>query len=101
MDFLEQLDLQTFTDRVNQTRRADPRRVTQAGYKLVKGALRIRHNGPTGNVVDVDDVLGSVMNRKKPVTKPAEAVGAWLKSLERDSAQGIDCSAEMHKALLR
>lgn len=100
VDLLGELDFETFTDRVNQTRAADPRRVTAAGYKLVKGALRIRQN-ESGTAVDPNDVLGSVMaSKRKPVTKPAEALGVWLKSLERDSAQGIDCSAEMRKALL-
>lgn len=99
MDLLGELDFETFTERVNQTR-PDPRRVTQAGYKLIKGALRIRQSEPDGSAVDLNDVLGSVMSKRKPITKPAEAVGAWLKSLERDSSQGIDCSAEMRKALL-
>jgi len=69
------LDLQDFVAHATSAK-ADPVRVTKAARALVDGALRIR----TGN----DGIFGNVI----PVTKPVEAVGAWLKSIERDMIGG-------------
>lgn len=55
----------------------DPTRLAQAGMNLVNGALRIRRGG--------DGVYGTV---DRPVTKPIEAVRAWIDSMAREVEEG-------------
>ena len=83
------IDLDAFAARVN-ARRSDPRRVALAGRNLIDGALRIRRGG--------DGLYGTPT---RPITKPAEAVGAWLKAMEREAAAGpFHRQAEMREALM-
>lgn len=71
------LDFPAFTARVGAARAHDPARVVRAASNLVEGALRIRR----GN----EGLYGVV---ERPVTKPAEALGSWIHSLEREIVGG-------------
>lgn len=88
------MDLPNFAQRASSAHRVDPRRVVRAGQKLINGALRIRRGGD-GIYHNRDTVMGL-----PPVTKPAEAIGAWLQSLAGEAASGERCEAEMQEALL-
>jgi hypothetical protein len=85
-------DFEAFAAKAEAAKRADPSQVARAGLNLVDGAIRIRRGG--------DGLYGDV---EKPITKQAEAVGEWLKSLERDattSGPAFRRSAEMREALV-
>lgn len=85
------IDLEAFAQRAQHARKADPARVARAGLNLVDGALRIRRGG--------DGLYGEV---ERPTTKPVEAVGAWIRALEREASSGSPFyrSAEMREALV-
>ncbi len=84
------LDLATFAVRAGRAKPADAARVARATRSLVDGALRIRR----GN----DGLYGDVL---KPVTKPAEAIGAWLRSIEREVDEGaFHRAAELREAMI-
>ena len=70
------MDFTAFTARVGQAKKKHPGRLLDAGRGLVDGALRIRRGG--------DGLYGELPAR--PVTKPAEAVGAWLEALSEEAA---------------
>lgn len=96
------LDLQAFTRRIGRVRPADPRRVARAGLNMVDNALRIRRSEGQ-QAVDPADVLGSwLYPNQRPITKPAEAVGAWLKSIASDIDEDVpfDRVAEMREAMI-
>ncbi len=84
-------DFVAFVQRATQARKAEPLQVARAGRNLIDGALRIRRGG--------DGLYAEV---ERPITKPAEAVGAWMGSLERqlDSGQPFGRAAEMREALV-
>lgn len=66
---------------------ANPRSVARATLGLVDGALRIRRAG--------DGIYGAIPVR--PVTKPAEAIGAWISDISRNANYR---RAEMREALI-
>ena len=68
-----EVDFDTFLARIGRSR-PHPERAAQAAKALIDGALRIRQGG--------DGLYG--VEPSRPVTKPAEAIGAWLSSLETD-----------------
>lgn len=91
------LDFSTFARRTAQAREADPRRLAIVGRNLIDGALRIRHSEPAS--MGEDDVIGSWLPK---VTKPTEAIGAWLKSLNEqvESGEPFFRAAEMREAVI-
>ncbi len=91
------LDFSTFARRAAQARDADPRRLAIVGQNLIEGALRIRHSEPVP--AGEDDVIGSWLPK---VTRPTEAIGAWLKSLNEqiESGEPFFRSAEMREAVI-
>jgi len=84
-------DFDIFAARVFNNKSADPGRVVQAGRQLIDGALHIRRGG--------NGIYGEP---GRPVTKPAEAIGAWLDSLEAEAATGLPFRrpAEAREALI-
>lgn len=86
---LAALDFSAFSTRAS-SGRGDPRFVARAGHNLVKGALRIRRG------------ITSPVSEDEVVNKPAEAIGAWLKSIENDvhSGEPFLRSAELRKATI-
>lgn len=84
-------DLEAFAVQLERTK-ADPTRLTQAGRALVSGALRIRRAG--------DGLYG--VPPERPITKPAEAVGAWLDDLEQDATNdwNFTRTAELQEAVV-
>lgn len=90
------LDFSAFARRAAAAREADPRRLAIVGRNLIDGALRIRHSSPsTGE----DDVIGSWLPK---VTRPTEAIGAWIKSLseQAESGEPFFRAAEMREAVI-
>jgi hypothetical protein len=87
----EYIGFDEFAVRAVRPRKADPQRVARAGLTLVDGALRIRRGG--------DGLYGAV---ERPVTKPAEAVRAWLKGISQDIGEdgSFTRAAEMREALI-
>lgn len=73
---LDALDLHSFISRASRAPN-EPRRLLRAAQNLIGGALRIR----TGN-----NGLYPV-NAPHAATKPAEALNAWIKTLEVDAAR--------------
>lgn len=94
------LDLQAFTRRIGRVQPSDPRRVARAGLNMVDNAIRLRQGGQKN--VDPTDVLGSWLYSQRPVTKQAEAVGAWMKSIasDIDEDEPFDRAAEMREAMI-
>ena len=85
---LSGLDLQAFITRVGHVR-SDPVQTTRAARALVNGALRIR----TG--------CNGLYGIATPITRPTEAVGAWISSIESDLASGdFHRHAEAREALV-
>lgn len=83
-------ELASFTSRVQNAQRAVPLRALKAGLNLVDGALRIRAGG--------DGIYGEP---HRPVTKPAEALRAWLRSMEPDIRNGtFDRHNELREAIV-
>lgn len=80
------LDFTTFATQAENIS-ATPRAVARATLGLVDGALRIRRAG--------DGIYGTVPIR--PVTKPAEAIGAWISDISRNANHR---RAEMREALI-
>ena len=79
-----------FATLVKRAPAADPRRVARAASTLVEGAMRIRRGG--------DGLYAAV---DKPSTKQAEAIGAWLRSMEKDIIGGEEFhrQGELREAL--
>lgn len=68
----------------------DPSRSIRAGLALVDGAVRIRRGG--------DGLYGNV---ERPITKQAEAVGAWIRSMEPEILGGdFHRQAELREAVI-
>lgn len=88
-------DLTSFAEWTGRAKVNDPVRVARAGRRLLDGAMRIRRGA--------DGLYGNV---DKPITKPAEAIGAWISGLEReasDSQMGgapFERSGELKEAVL-
>jgi hypothetical protein len=74
--------------------KASPDRVLRAGLHLIDGALRIRHHQP--------EVVGGDALAFAPVSsKSAEAVRAWLKSMEPELRSGrFSRHAELREAMV-
>lgn len=91
------LDFSAFARRAAQAREADPRRLAIVGRNLIDGALRIRKSDPPS--AGEDDVIGSWLPK---VTRPTEAIGAWIKSLseQAESGEPFFRSAEMREAVI-
>jgi hypothetical protein len=70
-------DYRAFCARLSQRHSARPEQLTRIGLHLIDGALRVRRGG--------DGIFGDV---EKPITKPAEAIGEWLRSLEESTVLG-------------
>ena len=83
-------DFNAFAARASRTRTKNPALAALAGLNLVDGALRIRRGG--------DGIYGDV---EKPITKPAEAVAAWLKDIENSiDDRPFTRSAELREAVV-
>jgi hypothetical protein len=78
------LDFPSFLDRIERASTIDPRQATRVTENLVAGALRIRR-GVTSDVM-------------RPVTKPAEAIGAWINAIKNDDPE--QRGAELREALV-
>ena len=82
-------DFDFFAERASRASAA-PVDVARAARALVDGAIRIRRGG--------DGLYGEVA---KPNVKQAEAIGVWIKSMERDMERGnFHRAAEMREALI-
>lgn len=70
----------------------DADKTARAASNLLNGALRLRRSG--------DGVYGEPPPH--PITKPAEAIGAWIASMTREIDQDVPFSreAEMREVLL-
>lgn len=86
------IDLPSFANRVSQLPVRDPNRVAVAGRTLVDGAIRIRRG---------DGVFGDSAAASRPVTKPAEAIAAWIGNMQRELTAGgpFHRHAELREAL--
>ncbi len=84
------LDYSAFERRARAAADSDSSRVARAGLTLVGGALRIRRGG--------DGLYAEV---EKPVTKPSQAVAAWIESMagEVEPGQPYHRAAELREAL--
>lgn len=69
-------DLRVFLARLSQEQ-PPQEHLTRVGLRLVDGALRVRCGG--------NGVYEAV---ERPVTKPAEAIGEWLRSIEKSTVVG-------------
>lgn len=86
----EPIRLADFSARV-QNANGESARLADAGLNLLQGALRIRRGG--------DGIYGDEPTR--PVTKPAEAVAAWIGSMKREMSVGsFQRKAELREALI-
>ena len=87
------LDFQAFAANANRTsaQSVNPTSLARAGHALVNGALRIRHGG--------NGLYGT--SDKSVITKPAEAVGAWIKSMQAEIVGGnFHRTAELREAIV-
>jgi hypothetical protein len=78
-------DLRVFLARLSQRQASRQEQLTRVGLHLVDGALRVRRGGD-----------GVYENVERPITKPAEAIGEWLRGL--DEATAIGGVARTHEA---
>ena len=69
------IDFSAFARKAAAARNPNPRRMIRAGMQLVEGAIRIRSD------------------EERPITTPAEAVGAWVNSLAKE----VDDDGEFHR----
>lgn len=68
------IDFETFATLTNRARKTDPERIARVGLDFIDSALKIRRGG--------DGLYGDI---DQPVTRPAEAIGAWIKNLQHEA----------------